>query len=142
MSDTVSSEQIFTCQKCGECCRGYGGTYVSQEDIVRISEYLNSDPRRFVDDFCQLSADRPLLAQRQNGYCVFWDRLCTIHPVKPKMCKKWPFIESLLVDVNNWQIMASACPGIRADLPDQLVLDIANTMLSKKSRVEKTPSKC
>ena len=132
MSDTIRTDQIFICQKCGECCRGYGGTFVSQKDIANISEYLNIEPDRFVGDFCQLSGDKPLLAQRQNGYCIFWDKLCTIHPVKPKLCKEWPFIKSLLVDVNNWQIIASTCPGIRTDLPDQLIIDIVSTVLSEK----------
>ena len=131
MSDTIHPDQIFTCQKCGECCRGYGGTFVSQEDIALISKYLNIDPDHFIGDFCQMSGDKPLLAQHQNGYCVFWDNLCTIHPVKPEMCKKWPFIESLLVDVNNWQMMASICPGIRTDIPDRLVKDIVSTVLSQ-----------
>jgi Fe-S-cluster containining protein len=141
MSDTIPPDQIFTCQKCGECCRGYGGTFVSQGDIARISKYLNIDPDRFVSEFCQLSGDKPLLAQHRNGYCVFWDKLCRIHPVKPKMCKKWPFIESLLVDMNNWQMLASICPGIRTDLPDRLVKDIVNTVLSKEGYLNKSSPK-
>jgi hypothetical protein len=39
------------------------------------------------------------------------------------MCKAWPFIESILVDVNNWQIMAASCPGIRIDVPDSVVME-------------------
>jgi len=121
MHDTVDPAQVFTCQKCGECCRGYGGTFVTDKDIVNISKHLNIDSHRFVADYCELSGGKPILAQRQSGYCLFWDKLCTIHPVKPKMCRIWPFIESLLVDVSNWQAMASSCPGIRTDLPDRWV---------------------
>ena len=142
MSDHILPDQIFTCQKCGECCRGYGGTFVSQRDIAIISKYLDINPDRFVRDFCQLSGDKPVLAQHQNGHCVFWDKLCTIHPVKPKMCKDWPFIESLLVDISNWYMMASICPGIRTDLPDRLVEEIVNIVLSKKGWLKKIPSKC
>ncbi len=140
MSDTILSDQVFICQKCGECCRGYGGTFVSQGDIARISKYLNIDPGCFARDFCQLSGDKPLLAQHQNGYCVFWDKLCTIHPVKPKMCKEWPFIESLLVDMNNWQIMAAICPGIRIDLPERLVKACVKKMLLKEGYLNKSSS--
>jgi Fe-S-cluster containining protein len=49
----------------------------------------------------------------ESGYCIFWDKLCTIHEVKPRMCKIWPFIESILVDPSNWDIIRSMCPGIR-----------------------------
>lgn len=45
--------------------------------------------------------------------CIFWDKVCTIHEVKPRMCKIWPFIESILVDRSNWAIIKSICPGIR-----------------------------
>lgn len=121
MHDTTNPAQVFTCQKCGECCRGYGGTFVTDRDIVNISKYLNIDSHRFVADFCELSGGKPILAQRQSGFCLFWDKLCTIHPVKPKMCRIWPFIESLLVDASNWKVMASSCPGIRIDLPDRWV---------------------
>ena len=48
----------------------------------------------------------------ESGYCIFWDKLCTIHEVKPRMCKIWPFIESILVDPSNWDIIKSMCPGI------------------------------
>ncbi len=130
MSDTIDPDQVFTCQKCGECCRGYGGTFVTNEDIVNISKYLNIDPHRLVADYCQLSGGKPVLAQHPNGYCIFWDKLCTIHPVKPKMCRKWPFIESLLVDAGNWKVMAASCPGIRTDLPDRCVQECVRKVIS------------
>ncbi len=120
-SDPVSPEKLFKCQKCGECCQGYGGTYVSARDIERIAAYLKVDPRRFIENYCQLSGDRPVLAQGPNGYCRFWDGLCTIHAVKPRMCRQWPFIQSVLIDIGNWQIMGGACPGIRTDLPDEVI---------------------
>ena len=130
MHDTTNPAEVFTCQKCGECCRGYGGTFVTDRDIVNISKYLNIDSHRFVADFCELSGGKPILAQRQSGYCLFWDKLCTIHPVKPKMCRIWPFIESLLVDASNWKVMASSCPGIRIDLPDRWVSECVKNINS------------
>jgi Fe-S-cluster containining protein len=115
-SDTIHSDALFKCRNCGECCKGYGGTYVIDDDIEAISRYIDSDPKRFVDQFCNFSGNRPVLAQRQDGYCIFWDQLCTIHPVKPIMCRKWPFLESILVDSTNWLIMADSCPGIQTDV--------------------------
>jgi len=133
MSDAISPNDIFKCQKCGECCRGYGGTFVADKDIQRISRYLNVDSSRFVAEFCQISGGKPVLAQADNGYCIFWDRLCAVHPVKPQMCKKWPFIESILVDVNNWHIMAAFCSGIRTDVPGRLIKECVKKVLSTNS---------
>jgi Fe-S-cluster containining protein len=49
--------------------------------------------------------------------CIFWDHGCAIHPVKPRLCRRWPFIESVVTDPLNWTIMAGFCPGMRIDIP-------------------------
>jgi Fe-S-cluster containining protein len=117
----VKPHDIFNCRRCGDCCKGYGGTFITETDIEKIAAYIHTDPDTFVKDYCQTSGGKMILAQAENMYCIFWNGLCTIHPVKPRMCKTWPFIESVLLDVANWRIMASLCPGIRTDLPDETV---------------------
>ncbi|MGD9105450.1 MAG: YkgJ family cysteine cluster protein [Desulfobacterales bacterium] len=127
----VLPSDIFKCQQCGECCKGYGGTCVTEEEIKAIVDYLHIDPECFIDDYCQMSGGKPVLAQGSNGYCVFWNGLCTIHPVKPSMCKNWPFIKSVSVDINNWHIIAALCPGIRTDLPDSVIKECVRKELTK-----------
>ena len=102
--DPLTPDDIFNCRQCGDCCKGFGGTYVSHEDVQAIAAFI--------------------LAQAENGYCIFWkDRICTIHPVKPRMCKAWPFIPNVLKDPQNWHIMAGFCPGIRTDVtPSEIVV--------------------
>ena len=134
MSDPVDPEAIFTCQKCGHCCQGYGGTFLTEQDIQAIADYLKIDARRLIDRFCQISGGKAILAQGDNGYCILWDKQCTIHPVKPEMCKKWPFIESLLVDPQNWQAMASSCPGMQKDAPQEVVLECIKKVLASYDR--------
>ena len=34
-----SEQNLFTCTQCGDCCRGYGGTYVTDADIRRIAAF-------------------------------------------------------------------------------------------------------
>ena len=126
------TDTFFKCRKCGQCCKGYGGTYLTDDDIERISDYINSDPARFVDQYCSLSGNRPVLAQRRDGYCIFFDQLCTIHPVKPLMCRKWPFLESILVDPINWLTMANSCPGIRTDVDLDMLAKLIRLLTRKK----------
>lgn len=114
--DTTRADALFDCTQCGECCKGYGGTYVTATDIHRIAEFLQLSEDTVRQRYCVFSGRKPLLVQADNGYCVFWDRICTIHPVKPRMCRQWPFIPSVLADPVNWRIMASCCPGIRPDV--------------------------
>jgi len=130
-SDCIDPEELFECRRCGDCCKGFGGTYLTAEDIDAIAHYIGSDPGEFVDRYCSLSGTKPVLAQRSDGYCIFWDKICKIHPVKPLMCRKWPFIESILVDAENWLIMAGSCPGIHTDVPVDMVRKYVKKKLAK-----------
>lgn len=112
---------IFQCTQCGDCCKGYGGTVISDKDARAIAEYLNMPLDRFIQTHCTYSGKQLMLAQKASGYCTFWDTLCNIHPVKPKMCKAWPFIKSVLIDNDNWRIMAGSCPGMSANAPDEQI---------------------
>lgn len=117
---TVSG--IFECRQCGECCRGYGGTLINQNDILAISSHIGVSPDDFVRDYCARSGSGLVISQGENGYCLFArEALCRIHPVKPRMCKAWPFIEGVLRDPGNWYIMAGVCPGIRTDVSEKTI---------------------
>ena len=130
---SFGSGDLFHCQKCGECCKGYGGTYVTSDDILAISKFIGVDENEFVEKYCKMSGKKPLLAQKKDGFCVFFDEQCTIHPVKPKMCKAWPFIQSVLKDVQNWHIMAGFCPGMRTDMPNEVIIRVTREVLKGDS---------
>jgi hypothetical protein len=123
--------KIFQCKKCGDCCKGYGGTYVTDSDINKIAEYIHVSPERFINEYCVLSGKKYVLAQSDTGYCKFWNKLCTIHPVKPKMCRAWPYIESVLVDPVNWEIMGNSCPGVNTHAPIDIVKQTIKEKLAK-----------
>ncbi len=131
----VQPDDLFECQMCGDCCKGFGGTYVTEMDIENIAEYIGTLPETFIKDYCQMSGSRPVLAQKDDQFCVFWDetKLCTIHPVKPRMCRAWPFIQGILADPKNWEIMSNSCPGIRMDFPLTVVEKCVREKLSNDS---------
>jgi len=122
--------EIFQCQKCGDCCQGYGGTYVTETDINHIATYIHVTPEIFLKKYCVQSGKKYVLAQANSGYCIFWNKLCTIHPVKPKMCKAWPFIESVLIDPDNWMIMGNSCPGINTGVSMDKVRQTIKTKMA------------
>ena len=135
--DVLSPEEIFNCRQCGDCCKGFGGTYVSPEDVQAIAAFVHMDPEEFLKSCCQLSGKKTVLAQAENGYCVFWkDRICTIHPVKPRMCKAWPFIPNVLKDPQNWYIMAGLCPGIRADVTPPEILACVRSRIDRQNHCD------
>ncbi len=114
-SDILTSNDIFQCACCGECCNGFGGTYVSMEDIERIALFVKTEPENFTQTYCDVSGNRYVLTQGEDGKCIFFDseKYCTIHPVKPDMCRAWPFIAAVVREPSNWDLMASTCPGMK-----------------------------
>ena len=107
--------KVFTCKKCGKCCEGFGGTYVNSQNIQAIAKFINVDPKKFISQYCDLSGSRYVLKLGTNGYCIFFDKKqqCTIHDLKPPMCKAWPFIKAVKKHPENWNIIASSCPGMK-----------------------------
>ncbi len=109
----LSNKDFFDCKECGECCKGYGGITVSEKNIKEISAFINADIQEVIDKYCINIGTRYILSQKKDGFCVFWkDKLCLIHPVKPKMCKDWPFIQNVVERPEKWLVMAETCPGI------------------------------
>ena len=129
-----SESSIFTCKKCGDCCKGYGGTCVTRQDIEQIADFTGIAPDHLLSDYCVMSGLKPVLAQKPDGHCIFWDQICTIHPVKPRMCRAWPFIESVLTDTENWRIMAGFCPGMRPDAPDDVIRSCVTAALARSDK--------
>jgi Fe-S-cluster containining protein len=107
---------------------------VSESEIKRIARHLNIDTESFLMDYCQWSGGRPLIRSSDSGYCIFWDKVCTIHEVKPRMCSIWPFIESMLVDPANWAMVQSVCPGVIRDINEE---DLAECVRQVEAEYER-----
>lgn len=137
MKSETTPEDLFECCQCGQCCCGYGGTYLQEADIKNISAYLDISRDKFLKNFCTPSAGRYVLAQKDDGYCIFWDKNCTIHPVKPKMCMAWPFIENLLHNPSGWDVMAEACPGMRKGFDNKDIIRCVKIKLKQLDEMRK-----
>lgn len=132
-----TAQDIFECQLCGDCCNGFGGTYVTDQDIANISCFIQADPTTFVATYCDYSGSRPLLTTGSDGSCIFFDKekQCTIHPVKPYMCKAWPYLKTLIKNPENWTAMASACPGIKRQVPPK---DLQRIVARQSQRLDQS----
>jgi Fe-S-cluster containining protein len=131
MADMISEKDLFVCKQCGQCCQGFGGTVICSEDLQAIADFLSIPAAQLKEKYCTYSGTKIVLAQQADGYCIFFDKNCSIHPVKPQMCRKWPFIDSLLVDITNWRIMAGSCPGMRTDWTDEEILAFVRKKIDK-----------
>ena len=122
-TEPQTSSTPFDCTCCGECCQRYGGTVISNADIKKIIHYLDIEQEQFLHQFCVKSPNGWMIAQRDDGFCHFVkDKRCGIHPVKPRICRAWPYLESVLADLSNWEAMASVCPGINKQADPQKII--------------------
>jgi len=127
----VKPSDLFECAKCGDCCIGYGGTVITESQAAAIARFVGMDVDRFLQEKCRFSGGKPVLSQREDGHCIFWDKLCTIYPVRPDMCRRWPFIEGVLRDTRNWDIMSRSCPGMRTPVSEKELRNCIEAMLAK-----------
>jgi Fe-S-cluster containining protein len=132
-----TSDDIFVCQMCGDCCNGFGGTYVTEDDIKRICDYTEIGESAFIEKYCDPSGSRFVLTLGDDGCCIFFDpeKQCTIHPVKPYMCCAWPFLKTIIKNPENWNAMASACPGMKKDIPPE---DLKRIVALEKKKLDET----
>lgn len=125
------SSEAFDCTMCGVCCEGYGGTYVTEDDIKAIADFIGEDPEIFRKNYCSYSDGKPLLKSGEDGRCVFFRDKCSIHPVKPRMCREWPFIPAVIKEPGNWELMSDACPGIKTGIDREKLKSITENELKK-----------
>ncbi|MBU0969035.1 MAG: YkgJ family cysteine cluster protein [Proteobacteria bacterium] len=125
-SKDTPARDIFECQLCGDCCKGFGGTFVTDQDIGRICSFIKADPKTFVADYCDYSGSRPVLTLGATGSCIFFhkEKQCTIHPVKPYMCRAWPYLKTIIKNPENWNAMANSCPGMKKNVPHKDLAEI------------------
>jgi len=105
-------EEIFQCTMCGYCCQGETTVSLNEEDRTQITQALDIE----LDELtCRYLRETNNIYQMktENGYCIFYDNGCSLHPHSPWQCRQWPFHPAILKDENNFKTIQSSCPGIK-----------------------------
>jgi Fe-S-cluster containining protein len=104
---------VFQCRQCGDCCAGRGGIFVKPDEVEAMAALLALPVAEFCHRFVEVSSMGPRLTVA-DGVCVFLmaGSLCRVHPVKPFICRQWPFLPALLVDPDELENAKTACPGL------------------------------
>jgi Fe-S-cluster containining protein len=107
---------VFSCCQCGECCRGERGILVTPAELEAMAGYLGLSVDDFTSRFLVPTPLGPQLATR-FGTCIMQaGSLCRVHPVKPRICRQWPFLPALVAHADEFEAAKEACPGIGADI--------------------------
>jgi Fe-S-cluster containining protein len=107
--------RVFACQQCGECCHGDKGILVTPAEITALAAFLDLSQDELQRRYLIHSPLGPQVASR-GGACVFLaDNRCRVHPVKPRICRDWPFLPALLAHADEFEAAKEACPGLHPD---------------------------
>ena len=116
MSAPEQIQAVFQCQQCGECCQGQGGIFPTPVEIDLIAQYLHISVVEFRKDFLELTPSGLAVKNKPGNGCIFNEHgRCTIHPVKPRICRDWPFLPAILLHENELAAAQEACPGLNPD---------------------------
>ncbi|MDR2744854.1 MAG: YkgJ family cysteine cluster protein [Desulfovibrio sp.] len=109
-----SRHRIFRCRMCGRCCEGRGGIVVSPEDIARLSAFLHLASEEFIARYGERSGGKVKIRAGDTDCCIFFTRKegCTVHGVKPAVCRAWPYFRGNIVDPESLGLAKAFCPGI------------------------------
>jgi uncharacterized protein len=117
---------VFACRQCGECCRGDKGILVTPAEMAALADFLGLKREELQRRYLIASPLGPQVAAR-NGACIFLeDNRCRVHPVKPGICREWPFLPALLAHADEFEAAKEACPGIAADCRHQDFVALAD----------------
>ncbi len=130
----------FSCHGCGHCCTFPGGfVYGSEKEFRRIAEYLDLPFETFLERYTEEIDGCVSLVSPDGGPCVFYDRGCTIYPVRPSQCSSYPFWQDVLKSKRRWEREAETCGGMnrgkhwtRKEIEAQVASRSTNVMEAKK----------
>jgi len=129
----------FSCQMCGDCCRGFdeGEVYLYNDDIFRLADYLNisgiEELRVFAKKYVKVINDsffwKNPEAQRGKTYrfktlgfrftgedehCHFLkDNMCSVHEHRPFQCRSFPFWKMMVSNRKNFENYTKKCQGLQ-----------------------------
>ncbi len=107
------AKPVFQCQQCGECCEGRGGIFPTPGEIDLIAQYLEIPVAKINQNFLEPTPLGLAVKNKPAGGCIFNEQgRCRIHPVKPRICRDWPFLPAILLHENEFEATKEACPGL------------------------------
>jgi len=104
----------FGCTRCGNCCRGAGNVWVSDEEVAALAARLELSQDDFRAGYTRRSGRGVVLRQKRNQDCVFWSASagCEVYERRPRQCQSYPFWFGNVHSRDNWQSESRSCPGI------------------------------
>ncbi len=134
----MRDKRVFHCKMCGQCCFGFGGILVDSKELSKIANFLHLDKKKVIENFLK-KGEKYYYIKEKDGACIFFDKKekkCKIHPVKPDICKAWPFLRGNMVDEISFNMAKGYCPGINPEVTFEEFVKAGKKYLSKEGLLE------
>jgi len=103
----------FECQRCGGCCNGEPGLIrVSDEECQAIAAFLELELDDFVNYCLHQVEGFASIREDETGRCIYYEKGCSIYPVRPLQCRTFPFWPEYLRSPESWDEASRRCPGV------------------------------
>lgn len=104
----------FECTQCGACCTGGpGAVFLSEEDMDRLTSYLQMEKDTFLQDYTHRVQGEISLIEKDHTDCIFLkDNRCSVHEARPTQCRTYPFWFDRMRSEEAWQQTCLECPGL------------------------------
>ena len=108
---------VFDCKMCGICCEGRGGIILTEKDTARLADSMGMTSKAFLEEYAELLDGKMTIRVGEDGACIFFRKGvgCSVHPVKPDVCRAWPFFRGNMVDRFSLAMAKEFCPGIATE---------------------------
>lgn len=132
----------FECQRCGKCCKQRGDIPLMPADIIYICQYLNISREELFSKYLKWDkkTNKLLVKAHENDdkTCIFFEpgKGCRIHPVKPAICYKFPFIE---LEKGKFLVQDIECAKAGKELKPitDVIADTSNRYLTEQELVDR-----
>ena len=84
----------------------------AEKEFRRIAEYLELPFETFLERYTEEIDGKVSLVSPNEGPCVFYDKGCSIYPVRPSQCASYPFWQDILKSQRRWELEAETCGGM------------------------------
>jgi Fe-S-cluster containining protein len=85
---------------------------MARAEIEALARHLRLTTAEFGKRYLRRVGPRYSLIEKPGGECVFYDRGCTVYPVRPLQCRSFPFWGDNLKSRRAWEEAARECPGM------------------------------
>lgn len=90
---------------------------LNEEEAGAAANFLGLGPEDFRRLYLEQGQPPWDIRTGPDNFCLFHqaDGRCLIHPVKPAVCRAWPFLPGILRHESAFEEAKLACPGLAAE---------------------------